>query len=572
LALANNSKQILVVGAGPTGLTLACELARHGLSCRIVEKAKLPSDKSRALAIHARTLEVLDQMGACYPFLEVGNKIHTVNLYEGGEQIVHFTLDAVQSYFNFSLVCPQSLTEKFLTEHLGSFGIEVERDVELTNLSQEGSTVYATLNKAGQETETSAYDYVIGCDGAHSAVRRCLGLQFKGITISETFLLADVSLTPDPPLSEINLFVTNHGIFGIFPIKPNCYRVIVNLEEGADAESPTLSEIQGFINNRCPFKLTATDPEWLAAFHINSREVSTFSVGNVFLAGDAAHIHSPAGGQGMNTGMQDAYNLAWKLALVVKGYAAASLLASYSIERQPVAAKVLQSTEALTKLNISSQPIIREMRKHIVPMLTHLEFVQEHLRNELSELSVAYKQSPIIGEYHKPPSIFSLSGTTPSASAWMEFSVGPHPGERAPDNICYADNVDTRIFQVIKGTKHNLFLFTGNSVSNKEFETLKEIATIVKANYSHVITTHLVLAGEIAPEELKMVDFADSVLTDPDLSMHQSWGADFASLYLLRPDTYVGYRSQPPDWNHLRQYLERVFLLVNAKSTNEVKP
>jgi 2-polyprenyl-6-methoxyphenol hydroxylase-like FAD-dependent oxidoreductase len=336
---------ILVAGAGPVGLTMAAELARYGLSVRIADKSPARTDKSKALVVWSRTLELLDCAGAAAAFLSAGYRVSAVNIVAGSNVVGHFTLDGVPTPHPYALMLPQSETERLLEEHLSGLGVRVERTVELTKFVEGGDRVVSTLRRADGSEETVESSWLIGCDGPHSLVRHQLGLEFHGDTLVSDWILADVNLDGGAKPDAVEIYWHADGVLAIFPIARDRFRVIADFgaANAAARMDPTLEEVQEVLDRRGPGGIRVSSPRWLAAFRINERKVMRYRVGRAFLAGDAAHIHSPAGGQGMNTGMQDAFNLAWKLALVCRGEGRPEpLLDSYSAERSAIGDVVLK--------------------------------------------------------------------------------------------------------------------------------------------------------------------------------------------------------------------------------------
>jgi 2-polyprenyl-6-methoxyphenol hydroxylase-like FAD-dependent oxidoreductase len=306
---------VLIVGAGPVGLTMASELARFGIPVRIVDKAAQRTDKSKALVLWSRTLELLDRGGGAFPFVEAGFKARAVNFVAGdGKLMGRVTMDSVKSPYPFGLMLPQSETERLLEERLSDLGVRVDREVEVTGFTKHEKGVEAVLRHADGREETVSADWLVGCDGAHSVVRHTLGVKFSGETLQSDWLLADVHMRGYPfPDTEASVYWHQDGAFVIFPISPGRYRVLADLPltSAVQPPAPTLEQAQAIITRRGPPGMIAYDPIWLAGFRINGRKVADYRSGRVFLVGDAAHVHSPAGGQGMNTGMQDVFNLAW---------------------------------------------------------------------------------------------------------------------------------------------------------------------------------------------------------------------------------------------------------------------
>lgn len=386
----------LIVGAGPVGLTLAGELARYGIGVRIIDKALSRTDKSKALVVWSRTLELLDRAGEAGPFLDTGLTVGQGRMWSGSQRIATIGFEDVASPFPFALMIPQSETERLLEEALARRGVAVERATELLAFEAQAEAVNARLRGPSGE-ETVSADWLIGCDGAHSVVRHGLGLEFAGSTQLSDWALADVLIEGYEP-GHIDIFWHASGMLALFPVGRERYRVIADLgpaQGTGPRREPTLDEVQAIVDTRGPGGLRLHDPIWLSAFRINERKVKDYGRGRVFLAGDAAHIHSPAGGQGMNTGMQDAFNLAWKLALVGKGRAAPSLLDSYSVERSAVGDRVLRNASAVTDLAVLRNPVAQVVRNVVGRIVLGLPQVRHKLSDTFTELDIAYPDSPL---------------------------------------------------------------------------------------------------------------------------------------------------------------------------------
>ncbi len=373
---------VLIAGAGPTGLTLAIELARFGIPVRIVDKAPERTTKSKALVVWTRTLELLERSGCAERFLTLGNPVTAASIFAGKKRVGRITFDDVVSPYPFALMIPQSETERILENHLNFLGVHVERGVALADFASIDSKVTATLVHPNDRREVHIAPYLVGCDGAHSFVRDRLGIDFAGDTMPSDWILADVHLTGvTTPASELDLIWHEDGVFALFPMAENRYRVIADVglaHAGVPRPNPTLAEVQAIVDRRGPGGIRVSDPKWLASFRINERKVAAYRFGRVFLAGDAAHIHSPAGGQGMNTGMQDAINLAWKLALVARDACAPEpLLASYSAERSAVGKQLLAATGTLTAVAVTKNPVARYFRNHAAEILFGLASARE---------------------------------------------------------------------------------------------------------------------------------------------------------------------------------------------------
>ncbi len=423
--------EVLVVGAGPVGLTMAAELARYGVSVRIVDQAAARTDKSKALVLWSRTLELLDRMGCGASFVQAGRKVREADIISGGATIARVNFDGLKTPHPYALMLPQSETERLMEQHLNALGVEVERRVELIRFVADEDAVTAFLRLPDGSEETVDVDWMIGCDGAHSIVRHGLGMEFEGDTMLSHFILADLHLAGGPPLDEIKTYWHEAGPLVIFPIGPGRYRVVADAGEpkaGEHTPDPTLEEVQSLLDQRGPAGVKASDPVWLSGFTINERKVADYRAGRVFLTGDAAHVHSPAGGQGMNTGMQDAINLAWKLALVCRGVASPEpLLGSYSAERSEVGREVLANAGRLTTLALMRGAVAQSIRNHLARLLFGLSPVMRAVTNQMSELSIGYAGSPLTraeGHGHSGP---GAGARAPVSAAGHHVGSGRQP-------------------------------------------------------------------------------------------------------------------------------------------------
>jgi hypothetical protein len=327
----------------------------------------------------------------------------------------------------------------------------------------------------------------------------------------------------------------------------------IGLARGMDhPPDPTLAEAQALLDERGPGGLTLSDPVWLAGFRIHERKVVDYRRGRVFLAGDAAHIHSPAGGQGMNTGMQDAYNLGWKLALCHAGRARDLLLDSYSSERSAVGDVVLRNAAAMTRVATLRNPIAQELRRRIVPLLASLDFVRSRMTSTMAELEIDYGASPICGEQR---------GLT--AASWL-LGHGVKPGCRAPDAELRdaAGSGATRLFDVLRGTRHVLLMLGGLDGDGARLARLATAGRTLAERFAGSIDRCLVIAAGSAPAALEAA--GARVLLDPSQEMHRRYAAAGETLYLVRPDGYVGHRSQPADAGALAAHLERYLIPRSA--------
>ena len=340
--------------------------------------------------------------------------------------------DDVASPYNFALMIPQRDTERLLTAHLQSFGVSVERQVELIGFTGVENGIQAQLRHADWRDETAEASWLFGCDGAHSTVRHGLSIDFHGSAQGDDWLLADVRLEGDgaPPTDEIVTYLHREGAFVIFPIPGGRARLtgaIGKTDADHPRPDPTVADCQAMVDRRAGGGFRVTDPVWLTNFRINERKVSDYRRGRIFLMGDAAHIHSPAGGQGMNTGIQDAINLAWKLAMVTNGQAGAILLDSYGPERSAVGEMVLRNATRLTDLATLTHPAAQAARNLALRVPFGFHAVQDRMATAMSEIGIAYAGSP-------------LSSGPLAGRRWApEHYDGPPPGlAREPRFVLYA--------------------------------------------------------------------------------------------------------------------------------------
>ncbi|WP_020473014.1 FAD-dependent monooxygenase [Zavarzinella formosa] len=539
----------LIVGAGPVGLTMAAALTHQGLKCRIIEKAPAPSDKSKALVVWCRTMELLDPLGLTEVFIKTGLKINGGSMYANGKRLVHLELTSDESPYGFPLMIPQNETERLLTEHLTQKGVTIERQTELVSFDEGPDSVNCKLRHADGSEETFVTPWLIGCDGAHSAVRHTLGLPFTGVAEPNDWILADIHVEGPLAPDEVSVFWHENGTLAFFPISnQGRFRVIADTGAASDhgrPPEPTLADAQARVDERGPGGLTLSDPVWIANFRINERKVSDYRKGRVMLSGDAAHIHSPAGGQGMNTGMQDAFNLAWKLALVQRGEGLAEpLLQSYSVERSEIGDQVLKKAGQVTKLATLRNPVAQYLRDHIAPIMGSFQFVRDKIRDEWFELSINYRHSPI------------------SADHWPRLTGGLAAGDRLCDSPLASaiDGHSSTIFTLIRDKRHTLLLLTGPN-DGDSVSKLQKIADEAKTAFPGMLSAHLILRADSATAKVNHGSSELPAWLDPEGRLHEKLHAASPTLILVRPDGYIGYRCQPADGNallaHLGGYLVR---------------
>ncbi len=504
--------QVLVVGAGPTGLVLAAELLARGISTGVIDKGGGIILQSRATGLHARTLELLDLMGLADRFVERGQIVRRFQYYSEGKPLVNLDLSLNGSRFGFMLDIPQHETEKLLRQRVAELGGTIEQGLELTALGHHTAGVTATIRDRSGEVREIRADYLVGCDGAHSRVRDELGLSFDGHAYQEDWLLADVRLDWSRSEDEVYAFFKADGtLMSCFPMRDHVWRLIFPYTGDRGRQPPTLEEIQQLVDQRAPERIVVSDPTWLANFRSQRRSTNVYRCGRVMLAGDAAHVHSPAGGQGMNVGMLDAHNLAWKLALVASGRSSDWLLDTYGEERAPVAADVLRWTHALVQLSMVRQPLKRALRDTLVPIISRVPPVHERLVRRLSQQHIGYSSSRL--------------------TRHEGGSDGVRPGDRAPDvDVMVPGGGMVRLYEVLRGTRHVMLVSSADHLGAFERDELWRLRDIFD-----------VVVGSFAPQ-------------------HAALGRGRGeSVYLIRPDGYIAARGHTDQLTGILDYLRQVF-------------
>ncbi|MGH8781599.1 FAD-dependent monooxygenase [Paraburkholderia sp.] len=576
-----DASPVLVVGAGPTGLAAALSLARAHVPVRLIDKAPQPNPHSRAIGIQARTLELFEQHRLVEPFLDLGHRARAANLYSNGQRLAQLDFDPLQTRYPYLLFLDQSITERLMASHLATLGVDVERGVEMTSFEQGADGVSATLRRVDGHIETLRPSYLIAADGAHSTVRHALGMGFAGKTFEQMFLLADVHADTGWPDDEFHLFASGEGVVALFPMGNGRHRLIAdrspplappnaatnaspnaatnaatNAPPNADGTAPpataqpSLDECRDLVARRVHHPIELSAPGWSAYFHVNSRMVEQLRSGRVFLVGDAAHVHSPAGAQGMNTGIQEAFNLGWKLARVLKGGAPDRLLDTYHAERHPIERDVLRQTGVVIQIAQADHGPLKLLRERVMPALAALGPLRDAARRQVSELSVQYRRSPLTLE--------------------RVLDGGPRAGARAPDALVHViDGPLGRapgigcVFDLHDPAYFSLFLLVAPNaadlpaVSNDE-DSDADSALGDGARYDDL--DRLAAAVEQALPDAVRVWRVTDIEGEGALSLAEAYGRTRPSFYLVRPDGYIGARGRPSsDLHALTRHCEAWF-------------
>lgn len=531
---------VLVVGAGPTGLTMANELVRHGVAVRIIEREPALHVTSRALVVMPRSLEIFDDMGVVDEAIAAGNAVTSINVMFKPKRVVMDVAGLLNGPRNYTAypalrTLSQHETERILTDHLLTQGVQIQGGRELVDLSQDGDVVTVSLRSADGSIESVRCRWVIGCDGARSAVRKAAGIPFAGSTYRDEFIMADAELDWALPHGELYAFPSPAGLFAAFSMPgENRYRIFGNVTpdpNGPSAEysEPTHDQFQALLKERVPFDADIVKEHWVTSYRVHARVVPRYRDGQVFLVGDAAHVHSPAGAQGMNTGIQDAYNLAWKLALVERGIADKSLLDSYGAERHPVGVQLLKTTDRLFSVIAGSSRLARFARGRVAPQLARVVLTRRSvlrwLLGTLAQLRLHYPNSPLNAQ---------------DGDGWRH-SAGP--GDRAPEADVLIDGQPGRLHDAFRGTHHTVLLFTGLDDQARPAVELCRVAERLERSYPGLVRARVITADRFA-------DHA-AALGDPDRFAHRQYGIKAACAFVIRPDGHIGYRGRPVDGDRL---------------------
>jgi len=529
---------VLIVGAGPSGLMMAATLYQHNIECQIIDKHSAPITTSNAAVIHSRTLEMLDDLNLVDPFTKMGQMIHAITLNQRNKKFATIKTNQIESHYNYILSIPQNITEKILNEHLMEIGTPVERNLTLTALHQHDDRIIADLTHQDGQVQEIHCDYLIACDGIKSTVRNLLNLQFTGYRLPQQFIVSDTSIHEAYPDNLFSIYLDDDGPLAVFPFKKRHARIIASINDPErNPQQPVSSlEIQHLVAKRSANQLQIGEIYWVSSFWIQSKKLKNFREGRIFFAGDCAHVHSPVGAQGMNTGMQDAYNLAWKLALKIKGFASKKLLNSYNEEREKNAELLLTHTGWLTSIILLKNPLLQWLRFLAMKFLMNKKIFQHAFIMEISMLNINYKKSSIIDYEH------SLSSHTPL------------PGHRIPDCHFHTQYDMKRLDDLLRIQKHTLLIFTAKNV------TLSEVAYIEaleewKKPLSHLITCVIISYPDLANQ------FSFQPVIDAQEELHRSLSIKKSCFFIVRPDKYIGCCSSNLNLQLIKNYFNRIFSL-----------
>ena len=529
---------VLIVGAGPTGLTLAIALRRQGVECLLIDRLREPLPWSRALGMHARTLEILDALDVLEPVSERCLVQKGVNVYGRRGRLFRLDLTTLEAPHPYVLSCPQAELEAVLAEQFVAQGGHLLRGCELLGLTQSEGGVLTRVRDADGEHSLTC-NFLVGCDGASSRVRTQLGFSFEGVSYPDHFLLADLDI--DWPLSreDSHGFLLPEGALIAIPM-PEGWRLIINQRLNGEQTEPTLEDFRVRLAQCLGSAPPLSEPRWISRFSIHRRLVNHYRRNRVFLAGDACHIQSPLGAQGMNTGIADAFNLGWKLALYLRGHADGALLDSYERERRPVARKMLYAVDILSRSSFARNPLFVALRDLLLMLAGRRRFVGQRLLRKVSQLEVSYRQGPLAG------------AASPSKRGM------PDAGDRAPDaQLSEIEGSVVQLHAALRRGKSLLLISVPTNPGHAETLTLYGLLDRVCQEFAELISVHLILPGSSLPEHL-------AYAAEYQVTLWQDKEGQFASRYsspggvwLIRPDGHIGWRGELGNADHLVGWCER---------------
>lgn len=521
----NPSTDVLIVGAGPTGLMLANQLARRGIAATIIDRHAGPAEQTRAMAVHARTLEIYEKLGIADRALELGKIGDAGNMWARGRLTARIPLGDMgkgASPYPFVLMLGQDDNERILGEQLRHYGMAIRWQTELVGLEQKPDHVVARIREPDGTVRTLVARYVAGCDGAKSAVRELNGIGFPGAPYEHVFFVADTEATGPMVPGELNVYLWRDGFHLYFPMRgADRWRVIGILPAELRGRSDLrFADVVPSLVNEGGNRISFGRCDWFSTYRIHHRVTERFRDRRCFLAGDAAHVHSPMGGQGMNTGLQDAYNLAWKLALVISGRAHDELLDSYETERIAVARRLLETTDRAFRLVVSKSWLGGIFRTRIMANVARFAMKRERARKfafrALSQIGIAYHASPL-------------------SQALGELAKGaPRPGDRFPWMHLEFRTGGPRedLFERLDDRKFNLLVF-GQRAPLADLEAPADLLAI------HEIPDAGGNAAELARVAIKGPAF-----------------------YLLRPDGHVALAGKRIDSAAVRRWFASVHVAI----------
>jgi 2-polyprenyl-6-methoxyphenol hydroxylase-like FAD-dependent oxidoreductase len=529
-SLGGDGRRVVIVGAGPTGVMLAIELARRGIDVRVLDKQSSRPSETRAIGIHARTLEVMHQLGLVEEFLGLGHRVDGVIFHLRGCRRAHVQFGRLDTPYPFLLTLSQEHTQRILDERLESLGVSIERGVDVVDVRQDAGGAEVLIAGPDREREqVLRAGWVVGCDGVQSIVRRRLGLAFDGEDYGQDWLMAEVGTDWLVRSDRFHIFAHSPAVLAMFPLSSSRWRLFLPQVpgRGPERQAPDIGEIERLVAQRGPKGMRVSDPTLFATFRCYLRSTKTMRSGRVLIAGDAAHVHSPAGGQGLNTGLHDAFNLGWKLALVAQGQAPPGLLDTYQAERVPIATSVLALTHGLVRTFSMPSPRKRFVRDLVLPVAMSTPVAQRRYTRRLSQLAHHYRGGPLAA----PPGRMARGGVA--------------PGDRLPAVTgLQRDGKPVCTLDLLRPPTHTLLVLTG---SRSDHEMARQAIARMEP-WASVVQT--IVIGE-EPLDSESVG-------DPELRAHRRYDALGGQFLLVRPDGYLATRGPLNSPDIPERYLRRL--------------
>jgi 2-polyprenyl-6-methoxyphenol hydroxylase-like FAD-dependent oxidoreductase len=522
--------EVLIVGAGPTGLMMACQLVFRGIHFRIIDRKDYRTNYSGALIIQARSVEILQQMGIAQSAIQQGIIANEINIVFNGKKSFRIPIKDIGqglTKFPYLLMVEQSITEQLLADFISNYGYVVERNTELLRFKQENDGVTAILRLPDGKEDILKATYLVAADGGHSTVREQLAIPFLGSTHSVSLFVTDCEADVNLPVDTICFSFSNAATAGFFPLTGGRWRVDGTISKVLEVkENVAFEDIAENFAIRTRMKVMLYKPHWFSVFHSHQRYASSFQQNRCFLLGDAAHIHSPVGAQGMNTGLQDAYNLAWKLALVIQKKAKESLLDTYMAERKTIAKKVIRSTDNIFKLVTSQHFLIKTIRLYAVPFV--MKLILPVLKNQKAIRRLFFCMISEIGIHYRKSSI------SQHASLGSFPYHAPKPGDRLPYILYSKHGKAVNIQENMNGTGFHLLVFAKSK--------LPDYILLVAEKYSHLLS-------------IETIPYSSETI-----NLYERLGIHNNGCYLIRPDMYIAYRSGKPAAEHFESYLQHYLI------------
>ncbi len=519
--------EVMIVGAGPTGLMMACQLAIHHVSFCIIDKKETTSINSGALIVQARTLEIFEQMGIARTALKEGIVANKISIFFNGKKNISTDIKNIGddlSQFPFLLMLEQSKTEKLLVRFIGDRGHSIDRGITFKSYIQHKEEITSVVILPNGSEKLIKSKYIIAADGTNSAIRNFLNISFKGKTYPKAIIILDCKAKTDIYPGEICFAFSNASVSGFFPLKDSRWRIDSTLPKEIERlENITFDTIAKDFHLRTKMNIAFQGYEWFSVSHSHQKYAASVRIQNCFILGDAAHVNSPVGAQGMNTGLQDAFNLAWKLAFVINGKAKAELLDTYSTERLGISKGFARYADTVFKLVTSNNAVVKFFRFYVIKVLLKVLFplMQKQKRfrqlffTSISQIGIHYQNSYL----------------SYKASEGSFLSDDPRPGDRLPYAEFLYKGRNTNSYEILDVGCFNLIVFS--DIITEEIKKLAEKYNLIVKLVSNL------------PENKKIF---------------KKLGITKTGYYLVRPDMHIALRSATLNTYHLNKYLETILI------------